>query len=150
MLVVSYSLALPTLALGLTQSGTRLDYLPWRASLITSSLDHPKKTKNVSVHRSKKEVSVQSKDQPVTVLDAKQLVPKLVTISKQILHSYPDVFEGIGCFAGPPYHIHLDESINPKQTPCRPILVHLKEAFQQEIDKMLKAGVLKTAHEVMP
>ena len=37
--------------------------------------------------------------------------------------------------------------ITSKQTPCRPILVYLKEAFQQEINKMLKAGVLKPVHE---
>ena len=74
----------------------------------------------------------------------------LVTSKEQILHSYPDVFEGIGCFPGPQYHIQLDQSITPKQTPCRPILVHLKEAFQQEIDKMLKVGVLKPVHEATP
>ena len=34
-----------TLALGLIQPHTRLDYLPPRGSLITSSSDHPKKTK---------------------------------------------------------------------------------------------------------
>ena len=34
-----------TLMLGLRQPRTRLDYLPPRASLITSSADHPKKTK---------------------------------------------------------------------------------------------------------
>ena len=34
-----------TLAFGLIQSHTRLDYLPPKASLITSSADHPKKTK---------------------------------------------------------------------------------------------------------
>ena len=28
--------------------------------------------------------------------------------------------------------------------------MHLKEAFQQEIDKMLKAGVLKPVHEATP
>ena len=49
-----------TLSLGLIQPCTRLNYLPPRASLITSSLDHPRKTKRVSVHRSKKEVSSQS------------------------------------------------------------------------------------------
>ena len=42
-----------TLALGLIQPHTRLDYLPPRASLITSSVDHPKKTKRVSVHSSR-------------------------------------------------------------------------------------------------
>ena len=38
-----------------TKPCTRLDYLPPRASLITSSSDHPKKTKSrVSVHSSRK------------------------------------------------------------------------------------------------
>ena len=46
-----------TLALALIQPCTRLDYLPSRASLITSSVDHPKKTKRVSIHSSRKEVS---------------------------------------------------------------------------------------------
>ena len=101
------------------QPCTRMDYLLPRVSLITSSLDHPTKTKRVSVHRSRKEVSTQTTNQAVTVPDAKQLVPKLVTSKEQILHSYPYVFEGIGCFPGPPYHTQLDQSITPKQTPCR-------------------------------
>ena len=43
-----------TLALGLIQPHTRLDYLPHGASLITSSADHPRKTKpQISVHVSK-------------------------------------------------------------------------------------------------
>ena len=48
-----------TLELGLIQPSSRLDYLPPRASLITSSMDHPKKNKLVklSVHRFKQEVT---------------------------------------------------------------------------------------------
>ena len=47
------------LALGLIQPHTRLDYLPPRVSLITSSADHPKKTKSqVNVHVSEKESTV--------------------------------------------------------------------------------------------
>ena len=76
---------------------------------------------------------------------------KLTTITSQVgdkqgsnfTKNYPDVFKGIGCFPGPLYYIQLDPSIIPEQTPCRPILVHLKEAFKQEIDRMPKAGVLK-------
>ena len=45
-----------TPALGLIQPHTRLDYLPPRARLITSSLDHPKKTKKVSVCSSRRDV----------------------------------------------------------------------------------------------
>ena len=82
--------------------------------------------------------------------DQQQLVPKLVTSKELILQSYPDVFEGIGHFPGPPHHIMLDQSITSKQTPCRPTPVHLKEAFQQDIDKMLTVGVLKAVHEATP
>ena len=58
-------------------------------------------------------MSAQSTNQVVTVPDAEQLVPKLVTSKEQILQRYPDVFEGIGCFPGPPYHMHLDQGITP-------------------------------------
>ena len=34
--------------------------------------------------------------------------------------------------------------------PCQLISVHLKEAFKQQIDKMLKVGVLKPVHEATP
>ena len=81
---------------------------------------------------------------------AKQLVFKLVTSKELTLHSYPDVYEGIGCFLGPLYHIQIDQHVTPKQTPCRPILVHLKEAFQQGIDKMCKVGVLQPVCEANP
>ena len=56
------------------------------------------------------------------------------------MHEFSNVFEGIVKFPGPPYHIHIDPNVTLKQTPCRPI--HLKEAFQQEISKMLQASVL--------
>ena len=38
----------------------------------------------------------------------------------------------------------------PKQTPCCPIPVHLKEVFKQEVDKILQAGVLKLVREATP
>ena len=49
-----------TLQLGLIQPRARLDYLPPRASLITSSADHPKKMKEV-LHIQKKQVATQKK-----------------------------------------------------------------------------------------
>ena len=128
---------------GLLQPRTRLDYLPPRVSLITSSADYPKKTKSTLCVQ-KKEVSTQRITHEVAAQMPKQkyAVPKLVTSKEQILHEYCDGFEGIGTFPGPPYHIQIDPSVNPKQTPCHPIPVHLKEAFKQEVDKMLQAGVL--------
>ena len=95
-------------------------------------------------------MSTQSTKQVVAVPDQKQLDPKFVTSKTQILQSFPDVFEGIGCFPDPSYHIRLDQSITPKQTPCIPIPVHLTEASQQQIDKMLKVGVLKPVHDATP
>ena len=76
--------------------------------------------------------------------------PKLITSKEMIMREYPDVFQGIGKFLGPDYHIQLDPSIPPKQTPCRPIPIHLKGQFQQEINKMLQAGVLVPVHEATP
>ena len=66
------------------------------------------------------------------------------------MEQYPDVFEGIGKFPGPPYTIYLDPSIQPKQTPCRPVPIHLKESFKKELDKMFQAGVLKPVTEATP
>ena len=126
------------LALGLIQPHTRLDYLPPRASLITSSADCPKKTKSqVNVHVSRKESEVST-------------VAKLITSKEQILAAYSDMFDGIGCFLRPPFHIHVIPSVTPMQTPCWLIPVHLKEPFKQEIDKMLQAGVLKPVYQATP
>ena len=76
--------------------------------------------------------------------------PHLSLIKKQILQEYPDIFEGIGKFPGPPYHIQVDPTLTPKQTPCRTILIHLKDTFQKEINQMLQAGVLLPVNEATP
>ena len=151
-----------TLALDLIQPRSRLDYLPPRANLITSTQDHPKKTKQVQVpaqvHSSQK-LSTQSQTKmetsttpnvqdPLQVPTVKQHKPhKIITSKDQIILQYPDVFSGIGKFLGPPYTIHLDPSIQPKQTLCQPVPIHLKEAFKDKLDKMLQAGVLKPVTE---
>ena len=140
-----------TLILGLIQPRTRLNYLQPRASLKTSSADHPKKTKSTLCVQ-KQEVSMQRPTYEVAAQMPRQkcAIPKLVTSKEQILCDYPDVSEEIGSFPVPPYHIQVDSSVNPKQTPCHSIPVHLKEAFKQEVDKMLQAGVLKPVHEATP
>ena len=129
-----------TLMLGLIQPRTRLDYLPPRASLITSSGDHPKKTKSTLCVQ-KQEVPTQRPTHEVAAQmpRCKYAVPKLVTSKEQIQCEYSDVLERIGSFPGPPYHIQFDPSATAKQTPCHPIPVLLKEAFKQEVDKMLHA-----------
>ena len=69
---------------------------------------------------------------------------------EHIMARFPDVFQGVGKFPGEPYKIQLNSKVSPKQTPCRPVPIHLKQAFKAEIDKMLKAGVLKPVHEATP
>ena len=75
---------------------------------------------------------------------------QLITKKEQIMARFPDVFEGIGKFPGEPYKIQLDPKVPLKQTPCRPVPIHLKEACKAKIDKMLKAGVLKPIQEATP
>ena len=76
--------------------------------------------------------------------------PFIVRTKEQMMEHYGDVFEGIGRFPGEPYHIQLDPSVKPKQTPCRPVALHLKDAFRAEIDKMLKLGVIRPVHHATP
>ena len=126
------------LALDLIQTRPQLDYLPPRAKLITSAADHPDVTKKTA-HQAK-----------ATVKPKKPPPMNIVTKKSDIKEHYADVFEGVGRFPGPPYHIQLDPKVPPKQTPVRPVPVHLKEAFKQELDKMLQAGYLKPVHEATP
>ena len=95
-------------------------------------------------------MATQSKYQAETTQNKKQQASKLITSNDQIMAQYPDIFEGIGKFPGTPYTINLDPSIQPKQTPCRPVPIHLRESFKKEIDKMLQAGALKPVTEATP
>ena len=76
-----------TLMLGMIQARTRWDYLPPRASLLTSSANHPKKTKSTLCVQ-KQEVSTQRPTHKVAAQMPRQkyAVPKLVTSKEQILH----------------------------------------------------------------
>ena len=124
-----------SLALWLIQPWSRLDYLlPW-ANQITSTMDHPKKTKltSLKVHQFKQEVSAQRHEPPSQASTAASIntVQKpnpsiAITNKEQILSNYPDIFKGIGRFPSSPYHIQVNLNITLKQTPCRPVPIHLK------------------------
>ena len=86
----------------------------------------------------KQEITMQTTTQQQDAQVTTATVPKLVTSQDQIVPEYPDGFEGIGKFPGPPYHIHVDPSVTPKQTLCRPIPIHLKDAFQKESARYCK------------
>ena len=147
-----------TMELGLIRPHTRLDYLPPKASLLTSTCDQPSKTRmhkpNIHYTKEKPTKMVTSKNDKISTPQSQQTKiledTQLITKKEQIMARFPDVFKGIGKFPGEPYKIQLDPKVPPKQTPCRPVLIHLKEAFKAEIDKMLKAGVLKPIQEATP
>ena len=115
--------------------------LPPRATLISSTADHPKR----EVHAQSTTAILSASYSTVSQENTPRRV-KIVKSKEQIQEQYPELFKGIGRFPGEPYHIHLNPSITPKQTPCRPIPVHLKHTFQQEIEKMLTARVIKPVH----
>ena len=119
-------------------------------------MDHPKKTKMTAlkVHQSKQEVSDQRQEPPSKALTStstntvQKPNPGITIASKeQTLSKYLDVFAGIIRFPGLPYHIQVNMNITPKQTPCRPVPIHLKEAFKKEIHKVIQAGVIKPVKE---
>ena len=117
---------------------------------------HAKKTKltSLKVHQSKQEVSAQ-RNEPLSQASTsasmntvQKLNPSIAITSKeQILSRYLDIFKGVGRFPGLPYNIQVELNITPKQTPCKPVPIHLKEAFKKEIDKMLQAGIIKPVKE---
>ena len=135
-----------SLNLSCIHNRSRLDCLPPRASLITSKEDHPRKTK-LQVQVQKQQVIMKLEDQHHNPQSDKSKPSTLITNQKQILQEYPDVFEAIRKFLGPPYHIQIDPTVTPKQTPCRPIPIHLKDAFQKEINQMLLPSVLLLVNE---
>ena len=122
-------------------------------------MDHPRKTKltSLKIQRSKQEVSAQSQEPQShdTMSTSTNIVQKsdlnmVIRSKEQILSSYPDIFEGIGRFPGPQYHIQVDPNTTLKQTPCQLVPIHLKEAFKKEINKMLQAGIIKPVEEATP
>ena len=59
---------------------------------------------------------------------------------------YSTVFEGLGCL-DQPYHIKIDDTVQPIICPPRNIPVALRERVRDEIDRMEKLGILKKVEE---
>ena len=125
-----------TMALGLLKPHACLNYLPLRASLLTSTCDHPNTTKpqKPNMHCMKQRQSMRTLPHNADARSAQtNMMPednRVITTKEQILRRFPEVFEGIGKFPGKPYEIKLDPKVPPKQIPCRPIPIHLKDAFK--------------------
>ena len=59
---------------------------------------------------------------------------------------YEDVFTGIGCFPGAPYHIETDSEELPVQHARKQVPVQLQQAYMEEVDHLKKWGILSAVH----
>ena len=66
---------------------------------------------------------------------------------QEILSQYSSCFEGIGCFPGDAYRFHLKPDHKPARHAPRKVPVHLEAAFKEEIEPLVKQGILEEVKE---
>ena len=80
-------------------------------------------------------------------LNGKTSVSRLPLTKQDILSQYSGCFEGIRCFPGDPYKFHLKPDYKPAQHAPRKVPVHLETAFKEEIESLVKQGILEEVKE---
>ena len=80
-------------------------------------------------------------------LNGRTSVSRLPLTKQDILSQYSGCFEGIGCFPGDPYKFHLKPDYKPAKHAPRKVPVHLETAFKEEIDSLVKRGILEEVKE---
>ena len=80
-------------------------------------------------------------------LNGKTSVSRLPLTKQNILSQYSGCFEGIGHFPGDPYKFHLKPDHKPARHAPRKVSVHLETAFKEEIDSLVKQGILEEVKE---
>ena len=66
---------------------------------------------------------------------------------QEILSQYSGCFEGIGHFPGDPYRFHLKPDYKLARHAPRKVPVHLEAAFKEEIESLVKQGILEEVKE---
>ena len=79
--------------------------------------------------------------------NGKTSVNRLPLMKQDILLQYSGCFEGIGHFPGEPYKFHLKPECKPAQHAQRKIPIHLEAAFKEEIESLVKMGILEEVKE---
>ena len=72
---------------------------------------------------------------------------RLPLTKQYILSQYSGCFEGIGHFPGDPYKFHLKPDYKPARHAPRKVPVHLETAFKEEIESLVKQGILEEVKE---
>ena len=70
-------------------------------------------------------------------------VRKSPLTKQKILDVYADVFKGLRTFPGEPYKFKLKENYMPARHAPRKVPIHLKDNFHQEINDLVRQGVLE-------
>ena len=79
--------------------------------------------------------------------NGKTSVSRFPLTKQEILSQYSSCFEGIGCFPGDPYKFHLKPDHKPARHAPRKVQVHLEAAFKEEIESLVKQGILEEVKE---
>ena len=79
--------------------------------------------------------------------NGKTSVSRLPLTKQEILSQYSGCFEGIGHFPGEPYKFHLKPDYKPARHAPRKVPVHLEAAFKEEIESLVKQGILEEVKE---
>ena len=80
-------------------------------------------------------------------LNGKTSVSRLPLTKQDILSQYSGCFEGIGHFPGDLYKFHLKPYHKPARHAPRKVPVHLETAFKEEIESLVKQGILEEVKE---
>ena len=75
--------------------------------------------------------------------NGKTSVSRFPLTKQDILSQYSGCFEGIGCFPGDPYKFHLKPDYKLARHAPRKVPVHLEAAFKEEIESLVKQGILE-------
>ena len=79
--------------------------------------------------------------------NGKTSVSRFPLTKQEILSHYSGCFEGIGHFPGDPYKFHLKPDHKPARHAPRKVPVHLEAAFEEEIESLVKQGILEEVKE---
>ena len=80
-------------------------------------------------------------------LNGRTSVSRLPLTKQDILSQYSSCFEGIGCFPGDLYKFHLKPEHKPAQHAPRKVPILLETAFKEEIESLVKQGILEEVKE---
>ena len=79
--------------------------------------------------------------------NGKTFVSRFPLTKQEILSQYSSCFEGIGHFPGDLYKFHLKPDHKPARHAPRKVPVHLEAAFKEEIESLVKQGILEEVKE---